>query len=214
MAGRDGEEPKEGVDFKWVKAENSNAKVRKFFTKADKAAMKEAPKAAEKTKPAAKAKSASKAAPKASPKPKAKPAAKAAEKATIPVDTKPTSAARDRANELGMKPGDKPKEETRNTAAMTAMGAMGALAMAAGKKPEKGPKPTGTSVARNYGSIGEGKFMGRMNTKPTTLQERIGRAVRGGGAIMAPGIKRVDDMGKGRVIPRMAKGGMVKGKKK
>jgi hypothetical protein len=39
MAGRDGEEPKEGVDFKWVKGEGTNAKVRKFFSAAEKAEM-------------------------------------------------------------------------------------------------------------------------------------------------------------------------------
>ena len=258
MAGRDGDEPKEGVDFKWVKAENSNAMVRKFFTKADKAAAK-APK---------KAKPAAKAAPKASPKPKAKPETKGQESKTvtdkaakIPVDTKPTSAARTRANELGMGGKDKPKEESRSTAAMAAMGALGAAVMASGRKPKPPAKPsTGTSVARNYGSIGEGKFMGRMDTEGKTRQERLaerlkqvraqadakagtgvkpyvyngqvmddqkkvdtkkpkakGRAGRGGGGgmtFMTPGTRRIDDMGKGRLIPRFSEGGMAKGKKK
>jgi hypothetical protein len=64
MAGRDGEEPKEGVDFKWVKAEGSNAKVRKFFSAAEKAEM---------GKPKATPKAAPKATPKAAtPKPKAR----------------------------------------------------------------------------------------------------------------------------------------------
>jgi hypothetical protein len=67
MAGRDGEEPKEGVDFKWVKAEGSNAMVRKFFSKADK----EAPKAKAKATPKAAPKAAAKA-PADSPKPKAR----------------------------------------------------------------------------------------------------------------------------------------------
>jgi hypothetical protein len=69
MAGRDGEEPKEGVDFKWVKAEGSNAMVRKFFSKADKEAPKAAPKA--KATPKAAPKAAAKA-PADSPKPKAR----------------------------------------------------------------------------------------------------------------------------------------------
>lgn len=47
MAGRDGNSPKEGVDFEWVKSDTSNAMVRRFFTKAEKKARKEgkAPKA-------------------------------------------------------------------------------------------------------------------------------------------------------------------------
>lgn len=60
MAGRDGEDAKEGVDFEWVKSPNSNAKTRRFFSKAEKA---------ERAKPKA-------AAPKAEA-PKAKPKAKA-----------------------------------------------------------------------------------------------------------------------------------------
>lgn len=46
MAGRDGTSgnPKEGVDFKWITNPNTNVKTRKFFTKAEKEAMK-APKA-------------------------------------------------------------------------------------------------------------------------------------------------------------------------
>lgn len=41
MAGRDGTSgDKEGVDFKWVKAENGNYKTKKYFTKAEKEAMK------------------------------------------------------------------------------------------------------------------------------------------------------------------------------
>jgi hypothetical protein len=72
MAGRDGEEPKEGVDFKWVKGEGTNAKVRKFFSAAEKAEM---------GKPKASAKAAPKAPAKAkameTPRPKARPAAPA-----------------------------------------------------------------------------------------------------------------------------------------
>jgi hypothetical protein len=72
MAGRDGEEPKEGVDFKWVKDPNSNAKVRKFFTRAEKAEMAK-PKAAAPKAPAAKPKaSAPKAKAMETPRPKAR----------------------------------------------------------------------------------------------------------------------------------------------
>lgn len=60
MAGRDSEDAKEGVDFEWVKSPNSNAKVRRFFSRTEKA---------ERAKPKA-------AAPKAEA-PKAKPKAKA-----------------------------------------------------------------------------------------------------------------------------------------
>ena len=259
MAGRDGDEPKEGVDFKWVKAENSNAMVRKFFTKADKAAAKEPAKAApKKDKPAAKA------APKASPKPKAKPEAKDRDyKADLPKakpEAKPAPKDRDYKADL-----PKDKKESRSAAAMGAMGALGAAVMASGRKPKPPAKPsTGTSVARNYGSIGEGKFMGRMDTEGKTRQERLaerlkqvraqadakgvgkagtgvktyvyngqvmddqkkvdtkkpkakGRSGRGGGGgmtFMTPGTRRIDDMGKGRLIPRFSEGGMTKGKKK
>lgn len=277
MAGRDGDEPKEGVDFKWVKAENSNAMVRKFFTKADKAAAK-APK---------KAKSAAKAAPKASPKPKAKPEPKDRDyKADLPKAkpeakpaTKPTPKDRDYKADL-----PKDKKESRSAAAMGAMGALGAAVMASGRKPKPPAKTaTGTSVARNYGSIGEGKFMGRMDTEGKTRQERLaerlkqvraqadakavgtnratsiassgrpealsttkrlelGRATptedkapkpkkapkgksktapkgknragsggRGGGSLMAPIMRHFDDINAN--LPRLAKGGMVKGKK-
>lgn len=41
MAGRDGKQPKEGVDFEWVDSKTSNAKVRRFFTAAEKRAMKD-----------------------------------------------------------------------------------------------------------------------------------------------------------------------------
>ena len=274
MAGRDGDEPKEGVDFKWVKAENSNAMVRKFFTKADKAAAK-VPK---------KAKPAAKAAPKASPKPKAKPEPKDRDyKADLPKakpEAKPEPKDRDYKADLPKaKPEAKPepkdrdykadlpkdKKESRSAAAMGAMGALGVAVMASGRKPKPPAKPsTGTSVARNYGSIGEGKFMGRMDTEGKTRQERLaerlkqvraqadakgvgkagaevkpyvyngqvmddqkkvdtkkpkakGRSGRGGGGgmtFMTPGTRRIDDMGKGRLIPRFSEGGMTKGKKK
>jgi len=62
MAGRDGEEPKEGVDFKWVKGEGTNAKVRKFFSAAEKAEMGK-PKAPAKAAPKATPKAPAKAAP-------------------------------------------------------------------------------------------------------------------------------------------------------
>jgi hypothetical protein len=55
---KDDDKYKEGVDFEWVQGnndENSNFKTRRFFTKAEKDAMK-APKAAAKTKTKAKAK--------------------------------------------------------------------------------------------------------------------------------------------------------------
>lgn len=299
MAGRDGDEPKEGVDFKWVKAENSNAMVRKFFTKADKAAAKEPAKAApKKDKPAAKA------APKASPKPKAKPEAKDRDyKADLPKakpEAKPAPKDRDYKADLPKaKPEAKPepkdrdykadlpkdKKESRSAAAMGAMGALGAAVMASGRKPKPPAKPsTGTSVARNYGSIGEGKFMGRMDTEGKTRQERLaerlkqvraqtdakavgtnratsiassgrpeaisatrrlelgkptpvedkapkakeapkaksktspkgkkraGSGGRGGGSLMAPIMRHFDDINAN--LPRLAKGGMVKGKKK
>lgn len=67
---RDEDNYKAGVDFEWVTAKNGNYKTRRFFTKAEKEAMK-APKAEPKpaSKPAAK-----KTTPTSSPRPKSKPA--------------------------------------------------------------------------------------------------------------------------------------------
>jgi len=67
----EGDKYVEGKDFKWVTAPGSNYKTRKFFTKAEKEAMK-APKKAEKA-PAKKAPAKKTTAPETSPRPKAKP---------------------------------------------------------------------------------------------------------------------------------------------
>lgn len=69
MAGRDGKQPKEGVDFEWVDSKTSNAKVRRFFTAAEKKAMKDK-KAPEAKKAAPKRAST----PSKSPRPKSRPA--------------------------------------------------------------------------------------------------------------------------------------------
>ena len=70
MARDDDDKYKAGVDFEWVTAKNSNYKTRRFFTKAEKEAMK-APK--KESKPASKPASKS-AAPTTSIRPKSKPA--------------------------------------------------------------------------------------------------------------------------------------------
>lgn len=200
---------KAGVDFEWV---NSNAKdskgnpvkTRRFFTRAEKKAMKEGKKPETKAAPAKPAnKPAKAAAPTASQRPKARPKAEPAK----------TNSVRPEGKAAGMPAADK-NSGAKNAARAAAVGAtvLGARAIAqAGKARPRKPaqaKPVNPSFTGRAGSP-EG-FRGRFETGVARAAGKGAgmRRIGPGGAGMKSAIDKAKDP-----LMLMAKGGMVKKKK-